>query len=171
MRQTGGYQRFRRKNMNEKAYQQLATAFVLETVAAAKNEIRARKAAREGSSKAARLFRALTSAQSVHSNKGLMLLRGKISSTDKSIADLMQTLEQSVATYESILEEVEGAVRRFVDQLLRTTRNHLGLLRKYNEQEERIYCVCQICGFIAIDKVPERCPVCGAVKEKFLEVA
>jgi len=50
--------------MNEKAYQHLATAFVLETVAAAKNEIRARKAAREGRSKAARLFRALTSAQS-----------------------------------------------------------------------------------------------------------
>jgi len=156
--------------MNEKAYEHLATAFVLETVAAAKNEIRARKAGREGSSQAARLFRALTSSQRVHSNKGLMLLRGKISSTDKSIADLMQTLERSVATYESILEEVEGAVRRFVDQLLRTTRNHLGLLRKYNEQEERIYFVCQICGFIATEKVPEHCPVCQAVKEKFLKI-
>ena len=157
--------------MNEKAYQHLATAFVLETVAAAKNEIRARKALREARSKAARLFRALTSAQRVHSNKGLMLLRGKISSTDKSIADLMQTLERSAATYESILEDVEGAARRFVDQLLRTTRNHLGLLRKYNEQEEKIYCVCQICGFIATEKVPEHCPVCQAVKEKFLKIA
>jgi rubrerythrin len=157
--------------MNEKAYQHLATAFVLETVAAAKNEIRARKAGREGSSEAARLFRALMSAQSVHSNKGLMLLRGKISSTDKSIVDLMQTLERSVATYESILEEGEGAVRRFVDQLLRTTRNHLGLLRKYNEQAETNYYVCQICGFIATEKVPENCPVCGAVKEKFLKIA
>ena len=157
--------------MIEKAYQYLATAFVLETVAAAKNAIRARKAGREGSSEAARLFRALTSAQSVHSNKGLMLLRGKLSSTDKSIADLMQTLERSVATYESILDEVEGAVRRFVDQLLRTTRNHLGLLRKYNEKEEKIYFVCQICGFIATEKVPEHCPVCQAVKEKFLKIA
>jgi rubrerythrin len=157
--------------MKEKAYQHLATAFVLETVAAARNEIRARKAGREGRSEAARLFRALVSAQSVHSNKGLMLLRGKLSSTDKSIADLRRTLERSVATYESSLEDVEGAVRRFVDQLLRTTKNHLGLLRKYNEQEETTYCVCQICGFIAIDKVPERCPVCGAVKEKFLEIA
>jgi len=157
--------------MNEKAYQHLATAFVLETVAAAKNEIRARKAGREARSQAARFFRALTSAQSVHSNKGLMLLRGKISSTDKSIADLMQTLERSVATYESILEEIEDAVRRFVDQLLRTTRNHLGLLRKYNEQEEKIYSVCQICGFIATEKVPENCPICQAVKEKFLKIA
>ena len=157
--------------MNEKAYQHLATAFVLETVAAAKNDIRLRKAAREGRSKAARLFRALMSAQSVHSKKGLMLLRGKISSTDKSIADLMQTLERSVATYESILEEVDGAERRFVDQLLRTTRNHLGLLRRYNEQQEKIYCVCQICGFIATEKVPEHCPVCEAVKEKFLKIA
>jgi len=157
--------------MNENAYQHLANAFVQETVAAAKNEIRTRKAAREGRSKAARLFRALTSAQSVRSNKGLMLLRGKISSTDKSIADVMQTVEGSIATYESILEEVEGAVRRFVDQLLRTTRNHLGLLRKYNEQEEQIYFVCQIRGFIATEKVPEHCPVCQAVKEKFLKIA
>ncbi|MCG6918532.1 MAG: hypothetical protein LJE89_13440 [Deltaproteobacteria bacterium] len=157
--------------MNEKAYQHLATAFVLETVAAARNEISARKAGREGSSQAARLFRALTSAQRVHSNKGLMLLRGKISSTDKSIADLMQTLERSVATYESILEEVEGAVRRFVDQLLRTTRIHLGLLRKYKEEEEKIYFVCQICGFIATEKAPENCPVCQAVKKKFLKIA
>lgn len=157
--------------MDEKTYQHLATAFVLESVAAAKNEIRARKAESEARSKAARLLRALTRAQSVHSNKGLMLLRGKISSTDENLADLMQTLERSVVTYEGILEEVEGAARGFVDQLLRTTRNHLGLLRKYNEQEEKTYCVCQICGFIAIDKVPERCPVCQAVKEKFLEIA
>ena len=157
--------------MNEKADQHLETAFVLETVAAAKNEISARKAGREGRSEAARLLRALTSAQRVHSNKGLMLLRGKISSTDKSIADLMQTLERSVATYESILVEVEGVVRRFVNQLLRTTRNHLGLLRKYNEQEERIYFVCQICGFIVTEEAPEHCPVCQAVKEKFLEIA
>lgn len=157
--------------MDEKTYQHLATAFVLESVAAAKNEIRARKAKSEARSKAARLLRALTRAQSVHSNKGLMLLRGKISSTDDNLADLMQTLERSVVTYEGILEEVEGAARGFVDQLLRTTRNHLGLLRKYNEQEEKTYCVCQICGFIAIDKVPEHCPVCQAVKEKFLEIA
>ena len=157
--------------MNEKGYQHLATAFVLETVAAAKNEIRALKAKREARSTAARLFRALTSAQRVHSNKGLMLLRGKISSTDDNIADLMQALERSVATYESILEEVEGAARGFVDKLLRTTKNHLGLLRKYNEQEEKTYCVCQICGFIATEKVPERCPVCQAVKERFLEIA
>ena len=157
--------------MNEKGYQHLATAFVLETVAAAKNEIRARKAEREARSTAARLFRALTSAQRVHSNKGLMLLRGKTSSTDDNIADLMQALERSVATYESILEEVEGAVRGFVDKLLRTTRNHLGLLRKHNEQEEKTYCVCQICGFIATEEVPERCPVCQAVKERFLEIA
>jgi rubrerythrin len=157
--------------MDGKAYQHLATAFVLETVAAAKNEIRARKAERENRSKAALLFRALTSAQRVHSNKGLMLLRGKIPSTDNNIADLIQTLKEFVATYESILEEVEGAGRGFVDQLLRTTRNHLGLLRKYNEQEEKTYCVCQICGFIATEKVPKRCPVCQAVKEKFIEIA
>lgn len=157
--------------MNEKAYQHLATAFVLEAVAAAKNKIHARKADQESRSRAARLFKALTSAQLVHSNKGLMLLRGKISSTDDNLADLVQTLERSVATYEAILATVEGAARGFVQQLVRTTRNHLGLLRQYNEHEEKNYFVCQICGFIATDKLPERCPVCLAVQEKILAIA
>ena len=157
--------------MNEKAYQHLATAFVLEAVAAAKNKLHARKADQEARSKAARLFKALSSAQLVHSNKGLMLLRGKISSTDDNLADLVQTLERSVATYEVILAEVEGAARDFVQQLLRTTKNHLGLLRKHNEHDGKNYFVCQICGFIATDKLPEHCPVCLAVQEKFLEIA
>ena len=157
--------------MNEKDHQHLATAYVLEAVAAAKNKIHARKADQEARWQAARLFKALTSAQLVHSNKGLMLLRGKISSTDENLANLVQTLERSLATYEAILAEVEGAPRGFVQQLLRTTRNHLGLLRKYDECEEKTYFVCQICGFIATDKLPERCPVCQAVQEKFLEIA
>jgi rubrerythrin len=157
--------------MNEKAYQQVATAFVLEAVAAAKNKIRARKADQEARSTAARLFKALTSAQLVHSNKGRMLLRGKISSTDDNLAELVQNLEQAVTTYETISAEIEGVARGFVQQLLRTTRNHLGLLRQYNEHEKTTYYVCQICGFISTDQLPERCPVCQAVQEKFLEVA
>ena len=32
------------------------------------------------------------------------------------------------------------------------------------------YYVCQVCGYVSEDEAPERCPVCRAVKGKFLLV-
>ena len=32
------------------------------------------------------------------------------------------------------------------------------------------YYVCQVCGYIAEDEAPERCPVCNSVKGKFKKV-
>jgi rubrerythrin len=33
------------------------------------------------------------------------------------------------------------------------------------------YYVCQVCGYIAEDEAPDRCPVCAAVIEKFKAVS
>ena len=35
---------------------------------------------------------------------------------------------------------------------------------------ETEYHVCQVCGYIAEDEAPERCPVCAAIKAKFKAV-
>ena len=32
------------------------------------------------------------------------------------------------------------------------------------------YYVCRVCGYVSEDEAPERCPICGAVKGKFLLV-
>jgi len=36
---------------------------------------------------------------------------------------------------------------------------------------ETDYYVCQICGYISEDETPEKCPICGAVKDKFKGVS
>ena len=157
--------------MNETSARHLATVFITEAVAAARNEILAQKADHEGRVREARLFRSLALAQQVHSGKALMLLRGKASLTEDNLADTIQTMEHSIERYRSILEEVEGAAKNLTDQFLRTAKNHLGLLKRCTGQkEETVYHVCRICGFIAVDKVPDRCPVCQAIREKFKTV-
>ena len=32
------------------------------------------------------------------------------------------------------------------------------------------YYVCRVCGYVSEDEAPERCPICGTVKGKFLLV-
>ena len=33
------------------------------------------------------------------------------------------------------------------------------------------YFVCQVCGYVSEDTAPDKCPVCGAVHEKFKQVS
>jgi rubrerythrin len=57
-------------------------------------------------------------------------------------------------------------------------RTHCGLyteaLEALNGGKDRdaaaIY-VCDVCGHTAVGEAPDKCPVCGAVKSKFKEVA
>jgi rubrerythrin len=37
--------------------------------------------------------------------------------------------------------------------------------------EETGYYVCQVCGHVSDGVLPDECPICGAPKEKFREVA
>jgi rubrerythrin len=34
-------------------------------------------------------------------------------------------------------------------------------------ERDTVYHVCQVCGYIAEDDAPDRCPVCDAIKTKF----
>jgi rubrerythrin len=89
---------------------------------------------------------------------------------DENLNGASQFLEEAVLAYKAMLESAEGPARGLIDQFLRTSRNHLGLLGKSPEREVSAYQVCQICGFIAREKVPDHCPVCRALPEKFQRV-
>jgi rubrerythrin len=39
--------------------------------------------------------------------------------------------------------------------------------QKGSADESTKYYVCKICGYIAVDEIPPKCPVCNAVQEKF----
>jgi rubrerythrin len=37
-------------------------------------------------------------------------------------------------------------------------------------ERETDYYVCQVCGYVSEGEAPDKCPVCGAIKEKFKAV-
>ena len=71
--------------MPEKTEKNLAYAFAAESKAAIRNGAFSKKADVEGYSQIARLFRAVSEAESVHARRFLLLMRGKIGSTEENL--------------------------------------------------------------------------------------
>lgn len=144
----------------------LAEAFVRQSVAAAKNRIRAQKAAQEHDPAQALLL-ALALAQEVHAKKALLLLRGRIGQTAENLAEARQEArEMAVETLPwTVLAQAEGdrAAGALLVQMARALASHLALEPKAGME----FHVCTICGHIHAGSAPGRCPVCQALPEKF----
>ena len=160
-----------RKDVDELHFQLLSDIYLKESVAAARNEICALRAEREGRTQRSRLFKAMVIAQQVHANKALMLLRGKIPAGENALETTRQALEQNIGFYGTMLDDAQGPVKAIAAQFLRTAKSHLNLARRLDETKETPYFVCRICGFISADGIPDQCPVCRAIPEKFEEVS
>lgn len=148
----------------------LAQAFVRQSMAAAKNRVRAQKAAQEDDPARA-LFLALAQAQEVQAKKALLLLRGRIGPTRENLAEALQeSREMAVETLPwTLLAQAEGdrAAGALLVQMARALASHLTLDAPAASGE---YHVCSICGFIHAGAAPGRCPVCQALPEKFAGV-
>ena len=165
--------------MTAKTEKNLAYAFAAESKASARNEAFALKAALEGYTQIARLFRAVSNAEAVHARRYLMLMRGKIGSTTENLETAFQKeIKANVEEYPKLIkdaaEEEEKAVLKAFSQSRDVESFHAQLYKKaINDMvadRETDYYVCQVCGYIHEDAAPDRCPVCGAVKEKFNNV-
>ena len=71
--------------MGEKTEKNLAYAFAAESKAAVRNEAFAKKADKDNYPQIGRLFRAVSEAESVHARKFLLLLMGKVRSTEENL--------------------------------------------------------------------------------------
>ena len=162
--------------MPDKTEKNLSYAFSAESKAAARNEVFAKKAEMEGYTQVARLFRAVSDAESVHSRRFLMLMRGKIGSTEENLqAAFENEIKANAEEYPRLIREAaeedqEAALKAF-SHARDVENRHAELYKKaINDmiaERETAYHVCQVCGYIAEDEAPDRCPVCGAIKEKF----
>jgi len=162
--------------MSKKTEKNLAYAFGAESKAAARNAVFAKKAEMEGYTNIARLFRAVSDAESVHSRRFLMLMRGKIGSTEENLETAFENeIKANAEEYPKLIREAaeegqEAALKAF-SHARDVESRHAELYKKaINDmiaERETVYHVCQVCGYIAEDQAPERCPVCDAVKDKF----
>jgi len=166
--------------MSSKGEKNLAIAFAAESKAAARNAAFAQKAQAEGYSQIARLFRAVSDAESVHARRYLMLMRGKIGSTEENLKtafknEITANEDEYPKLIKDAVEEGLKPIEKAFSQSRDVEDRHAELYKKaMNDmlsEREMVYYVCQVCGYIAEDSPPENCPVCGAVKGKFKKVA
>ena len=165
--------------MGNSTQRNLAYAFAAESKASIRNEAFARKADAEALPGIARLFRAVSEAESVHARRYLMLMRGKIGSTEENLKAAFESeIKANVGEYPNLIREAtdegeEAALKAF-SHAKDVEDRHAELYKKaMNDllaERETIYYVCQVCGYVAEDEAPQNCPVCGAVKTKFKKI-
>ena len=166
--------------MTEKTEKNLAYAFAAESKASARNATFAKKAEMEGYAQIAPLFRAVSEAESVHARRYLMLMRGKIGSTQENLETAFQNeIKANVEEYPKLIEAAADESHKAALKAFSHSRDvesqHADLYKKaINDmvaEREAEYYVCQVCGYISEDEAPDRCPICGAIKEKFKSVS
>ena len=165
--------------MPEKTEKNLAYAFAAESKASVRNATFAKKAEMEGYPQIGRLFRAISEAESVHARRYLLLMRGKIGSTEENLETAFQNeIKANVEEYPKLIKDAsdegkEGVLKAF-SQSRDVESGHAELYKKaMNDMltdRETEYYVCQVCGYVSENEAPDNCPVCGAVKGKFLLV-
>ena len=162
--------------MSKETEKNLALAFAAESKASIRNAAFARKADSEGYGQIARLFRAVSNAESVHARRYLLMMRGKIGSTEENLRTAFEKeIGANVKEYPPLIqkasEEGEERIVKAFSQSRDVESGHAQLYKKaMNDMladRQTEYYVCQVCGYINEARPPEKCPVCGAVQGKF----
>ncbi len=156
----------------------LKSAFSGESQAHMKYLIFADKAEEEGYPNVAKLFRAIAYAEKVHATNHLDALGNiKGSSENLQVAIDGENFEVNdmYPAYKAVAElEGEKIAQRSFYWALQAEKVHSGMYQRAKQAvengkdiEDRPIYVCEKCGYTVEGEVPEKCPLCGALKEKF----
>lgn len=166
--------------MKEKTQKNVQTAFVGEAKAYFRLLAFAAKAEEEEIPQVAMLFRAIAEAERVHATRHLGLLKDVIvKDTDTNLEKSFQS-EKTVSEniYPEFIKDAEEEGEAGVAKVFEFARDAETYHAKLYERammdvikdKVNAYYVCQVCGYVTHKKAPEKCPVCGAPKEKFKTV-
>lgn len=164
--------------MRKMTEENLKAAFAGESQAHVKYAAFADRAEREGLTNVARLFRAASFAEQVHATKHLMALQGIGGTADNlaaAIAGETFEVEEMYPAYNAVAElQGEPAALKSMQRALEAEKVHAALYAKAREAaasgrdaEIGTVVVCQACGYTAEGEAPDRCPLCGAPRERF----
>jgi len=166
--------------MKDKTRKNVHTAFVGEAKAYFRLLAYAEKAAEEEIPQMALLFRAIAEAERVHATRHLSLVKDLVvKDTDTNLENSFQrekTVSENV--YPDFIREAEEEGETAVAQVFSYARDAESYHAKLYERaifdviKDKVsaYYVCQVCGYVTDKKAPDKCPVCGAPKEKFKTV-
>lgn len=162
--------------MRRMTEENLKSAFAGESQAHTRYLIFSEKAEEEGFKNVARLFRAIAYAEQVHATNHYNVL-GMIRNTAENLQEAIngETFEvnEMYPAYNVIakLQDERGA-QRTTEWALQAEKIHAAIYQKARQavesgrdvQVDSIY-VCSICGYTSEEEI-ERCPICGAPKER-----
>ena len=104
-------------------------------------------------------------------------MRGKIGSTEENLKTAFENeIKANADEYPQLIRNAEEensskAIMNAFTQARDVEERHAELYKKMlndmMDGRETGYFVCQICGYISEDTVPENCPVCDAVSSRF----
>jgi rubrerythrin len=164
--------------MGNKTEENLKEAFAGESQANRKYLAFAKKAAEEGHSQVAKLFRAAAEAETVHAHNHLRVLKG-IKSTNEN---LQEAIGGETHEFKSMYPEmIEAAKSEKNDAALQTfnfanqvEKIHASLyskaLENLGKNEVLDYYVCPVCGNTVEKAAPDKCPICGAPGKSFIKI-
>jgi len=173
----------RRKHlrMKEKTQKNLYSAFVGEAKAYFRLLAYAEKADEEEVPQIALLFRAIAEAERVHAVRNLNLAKDLVvKDTDTNLENSFQR-EKNISenVYPDFIKDAEDEGEQAASIAFSHARDaesyHAKLYERaiYNVIKDKVsaYHICQVCGYVTEKNIPDKCPVCGAPKEKFKTVS
>ena len=160
----------------------LKEAFAGESQANRKYLAFAKKAEQDGRGQIAKLFRAAAAAETVHAHAHLRVMKGIKSTAENVQAAVDGEGHEFRQMYPGFVREAkeEGnqpAVMTFENAMAVEEIHHgmyseaaASLARGEDLPEARTF-VCDICGNTVLDGAPDKCPICGAPRQRFQEIA
>ncbi len=159
----------------------LKEAFAGESQANRKYLAFAKKAESDGFPQVARLFRAAAEAETIHAHAHLRVLGGIKTTAENVAAAVEGEGYEFQKMYPAFLAEAEaegqGAAATTFKYALEAERVHHALYQKAlaavkvgKDMDQAVIYLCPVCGNLEIGVRPERCAICGAPKDKFVEV-
>ncbi len=154
-------------------------AFAGESQAHVKYLAFAAAAEKERLANIARLFRAASYSEQVHATNHLGALKG-VGQTAANLQGAIEGETYEVTTmYPDFIatgnEQGEKAAVMWFNAAMEAEKVHAGLYRRAKDNAEKgqdlgffPIQVCGQCGFTVEGEAPDKCPVCGAPKEKFV---
>ncbi|MGE5533604.1 MAG: rubrerythrin family protein [Bacillota bacterium] len=141
----------------------------------------AKKADEEGLTQIAKLFRAAAEAETVHAHNHLRVM-GQVKSTLDNLGTAVsgETYEFKKMYPDFIVEAKNGGNKKAevsFDYANKVEQIHANLyqkaidyLKNKNDLPSADMHVCPVCGNTFEGKVPDTCPICATLKEKFMKI-
>jgi rubrerythrin len=158
----------------------LQEAFAGESQANRKYLAWAKKADQEGHKRAAKLFRAVAEAETVHAHNHLNAMGGVKSTRENLEAALAGEIFEFENMYPHMIAEAKDETRSSAERSFiyanEVEKLHAGLYRKVlaelrkNIETDADFFVCGVCGYTLENEPPDECPVCKSKKVAFRRI-